>query len=144
MAIDFADLKTELETDPLGLGYTAGADRADDVTDADILSSLDTGRLKRALAVPTHTLLSRISRADYEALGTGQPAEVKRDLLLLLLVAQLIDMTDEVTAELDSIFAGTDTLTRIQTLYEEPVSRAEELFDVEVGYFDVRSARDLP
>lgn len=147
MAIDFGVLKTEVETDPLGLGYTTSNLREDNVLDAELLNNLNTGRTKAALDVPTHDILSKISRVDYENLGVGQPADVKRDLLLLLLVAQTIDMTDQVTAELDSIFSGTDTLTRIQPLYIEPVSRAEELFgdgdEEDVGYWDVRIARNL-
>lgn len=144
MALDadqLATLKTELETDPTGLGY--GPDHSTDAADADLLNErrasiqlfrddLDAQELKDEIVLADH-----IAKCDTEA---------KRAWFALVLDngIPVQDPNGAVRQGITSLFAGTQTLSNFAAVAQRDGSRAEQLFalNVWVTPSDVANARN--
>lgn len=138
MAIDIASLKIELETNPVGIGYTRGNNRADDVSDAETLNSLETGRTRAVEFLGANDLIAAATIADLRALPD-------RDFRVfsLITIPSVVNLSDGNIRAMLGMFSGTATETNITALLDEPTSRADELFGEEVGYPNCREARNL-
>lgn len=115
-------LRSELLTDPIGLGYAGTTDQQA----ADLLNSLTTGRTRARTAVPVAEIFNAIDNGAWPATGTMQ------DKLAAVLGMQVIDASNANTRGiLGSIFpnsgATANTNQRLQALSTRTVSRAEEL-----------------
>lgn len=133
MAIDYPALKTELTTDPAGIGYaTAGSgDAVARLINAPRVASgkANVAGLERAV------VLGRVDPGEYLALPAPE-----RDLWRDITSLDPIPMTAEVKQQIAAVWGvGTTTRTRLVALQQKDASRAEELF----GDGTVVSRRDI-
>lgn len=139
--MDLAALKAELVTDPASLGYSAGGGLADHKADAERLNSLATGRTRDRQVVATSEILEAATIAELRALNATD-----REMFKIILSVGTVRLDNtRVRVMLTDMF-GPETTTRanVAALQSEPISRATELFDTQVGYWDVSNARGLP
>lgn len=127
MSIDYAALKTEIQTDPAVLGYSVPLAAGNDHGIADILNAVGAGatfQVNRE-AITTAFFLSNVSSAEYLAL-----AQLKLLQLTPLMAAQTIDINDASTqAILIGVFGNPSTTrTNIIALLKRQGSRGEVLF----------------
>ncbi len=132
--MDYAALLTELETDPESLGYTMTNDPADavlmnQVGDDEVpRTSIDGQELQSVVVISEYAALSDIQRMGWSAIisaGTG-----------------MVDPSNTGTiAQIQAIWGGTTTMTRLSVLRIRKVSRAEFLFGQAVGHLDIGRCR---
>lgn len=141
-AIDYAALKTELGTDPAGIGYAASVAAGNDTETARLINEVRT-------VAPTFTInrgpvSSQLVVNEFDATEFG--LLVTNDLLRLSIVTQFgtVDLSDASTRQiLGAIFpAGGPTRTNLIALATRACSRAEFLFGrgTEVSPVDVAKA----
>jgi hypothetical protein len=153
MPFSLSALKTELDTDPLGLGY---AQAASDVAVADLLNLPRAAIRIRRADVASAEIAAAIAVADYAALsGNPTAAQLSTErrflawLTAILAVPSLRLANDDgsngpVITNFQAMFgAGTGTRTRLMALAERDGSRAEQLFGagVAVSYTSVGQAK---
>lgn len=131
--MDLVALKTELDTDPLGRGYSAMTDeQAADSLNAPVR---DVDRVEFSGGM----LAACITPADWTALSNGGKEAVK-----LYCAAGPMPMTSNLKAVLAGLFgAGTQTRTNLIALMKRGGSRAEELGLGRVTPSNVADARRL-
>ena len=136
-------LKTELDTDPLGLGY-AGTSHPEA---ADILNTVDVQHQIDNSSVPIHFVRDEIRLAEWEAISQG-----KRDMIILIFGNgdTNVDITNSLlVAQILGAFTvaqAPDTRAGMLALATRDGTRAETLFgsSVWVTAADVAEARLLP
>ena len=137
MSIDYTVLKTEIQTDPLVLGY-AGK------TDPEIAALLNeiglSGETINREAVPAREVSREVVVSEFEALSLA-----KRQMWTIILTAGIeqFEVSDaKLVAQIANIWAGTTTLGNLDTLRQRGCSRAEALFGVNtvIGFMDVGQA----
>lgn len=158
MAIDYPELKQELETDPRAYGYAAYLQAGDMQGPADLLNLVRTGSnggpaiTIRKGALNVKELYESIIVPDMPALS-GNPnssqLSTERQYLAWLTGLAALEtvrlLNDDgtngpVATNLLAMFpAGTGTRTRLIALAQRPGSRAEELFgeSVQVSFNDI-------
>ena len=139
MPIDPSALKTELTTDPVGMGYVLATPIEDsDVGNIRTLINASGRTVDRELA-ENREVVEAIRPAEFEALSVE-----KRDLVLLMLQPVVLDLRNaNIRSAFASAFgAGTTTRTNLIALQTKTGSRAEELFgeSVTVGSRDIARA----
>lgn len=139
MAIDLARLKTELIEDPLGLGYTSGGLRRDDVADQSKLNSKETGRTREAKSISSNDLQAAATIADLKVLPQRD-----FDIFRMVTTPATINLSDTDIRGVLAMFDDKQTAINIAELFNEKTSRARELFGEDVGYENVLQARNLP
>jgi hypothetical protein len=138
--IDLGILKTEVETDPLGLGYSSGKLKPNKVI-AEIMNTVPgtpgSGREVDKSTVTSSEIMSCIVSVEYDALKATD-----KEKLALLLSVETIHVSKPTTiAFLDSMFNNTTvTYANIRALFKAPVSRAISLFGEPVHYWDIAKA----
>lgn len=153
MAYTLAQLKSELQTDPTGLGYNS-SQRNDTDMAAKINLARVTIQIRRTDVTPTE-IWSQINIADMIAIAASptatQLSTERRQLAWLQGISSLLslrlvndDGSDTVVITMaKSIFtAGSPTLTRLNTISNRNGSRAEQLYgrDTFVPVTDVSKA----
>lgn len=172
MTINYGALKTELNTDPAGLGYAPFLAKGDDVDLANLLNFVRDGTTAcpvnnvigaaitvRRADIDVASVYAAIAVSDYTSLPTNpnstQLSTERRLLAWLTGLAAMAtirllndDGTDTpVIANFKAMFAaGTATLTRLNTLSTRNGSRAEQLFGegTTLSPLDVGTAVNLP
>ena len=127
MAIDYAALATEINTDPLALGYAAPKAAGNDAAVATLLNTIGATAAYQVNREPISTavFLSHVDSAGFLALLPTQLAQLQ-----CLMVVQTIDINDASTqAILVGIFGNPSaTRTNIIAILKRQGSRAEVLF----------------
>ncbi len=151
MAIDLAALKTELQTDPVGLGYVF--DEANDASNADILNNAngDKPRTVDNNDIAASDFVAQTTFDAYDGLTAAETAYYD-----MLVSRERIAVTADTKANLAGIggtsrWATADRPTmepRVTALMQRTGSRAEELRDTLgvslVTPSQVAQARQLP
>lgn len=145
-------LRTELQTDPLGLGYAAVIATGNHQTVADLMNLPRTIIRIRRADISSAEIASAIEVTDYPALGGNPTAAAlsteRRYLawLTAILTVPLVRLLNAdgtntpVIANFSAMFgAGTGTRTRLLALAERDGSRTEQLFGIgqQVTYHDI-------
>lgn len=140
MSIDYAALKAELETDPLGLGYSTPVDPQDPAAaqaDADILNSITTGRTRNRTSMSGREFKDAWDQTEFLAL-----TDAKKDILYSMASRDDLDPFGIDAAVVQDIFpAAGATITALAAARVETVSRAVELGFGNVTYGTVQAAR---
>lgn len=146
MAIDYVALKTELQTDPTALGYSASVASGDDLATAAILNLVRVAIQLKRTDVTAAEVWSAINTADMVALPASptaaQLSDERRKLAWLSGVAAVSGLrlqndngtdTPVITMAKSIFTAGSATLTRLGALALRSGSRAEQLFGTGVA-----------
>ena len=140
--MDYALLKNELETDPVGLGYSTPVDPADvDLAKADaaLLNSLTTGR-----TVNRTSMTGREFKDEWDATEFSALTDPQKDLLYSMAARNDLDPFGIDATVVQDIFPpGGTTITALATARVQTASRAEELGFGTVTYGEVQAARAL-
>jgi len=146
MAVNLAQLKTELNTDPAALGYAAPRNAGAHGILASILNTVRAGQTIQRVDVSAKEIVEAINVADMKpfatpATPTNQELSFERRYLAwfatLPAMGNVRLMLDDGTtltpvgANLDAMFPaspGSATRTRIIALMSKPPTRAEQLF----------------
>lgn len=151
--VDIAILRTELATDPLGLGYAAEPSAQ---LVADLLTLVRPALIVRRADISAAEIAAAIDVADFPALsGNPNAQQLSRERQYLAWLAAILSVPavrllhddgspTPVIANFQVMFpAGTGTRARLVALAERPGSRAEQLFGpgVRVTHEDVAQAR---
>lgn len=131
--MDFQSLNTELTTDPLGRGYSG-------MTDQEATDDLNTVyRTRNKTSVSGAELLSATNSTEYTALSDTK----KSQWLSLCAIDNLDPFGTAANIAINIWGGGATTITNLQALRVESVSRAVELFNTEVATGNVEYARTL-
>jgi hypothetical protein len=132
--MDYAALKVELDTDPLGRGYAG-------MGDEEAANSLNAnGRNVDRTEVTGGEIAASAVRAELAALTAAEQTYVRT-----LMSAGTIPLTANFKTEMAAIFPpGSETRTNLIALLKRPGSRGEELGFGRVTPSDVAIARALP
>lgn len=140
MSIDYAALKTELETDPLGLGYSTPVDPQDPAAaeaDAALLNSLATGRTRNRTNMTGREFKNEWDTTEFSALTDPQ-----KDLLYSMAARDDLDPFGIDAQVVQDIFPpGGATITALAAARVETISRAVELLGTSVHAGNVQTAR---
>lgn len=125
MAVDPTALKTELQTDPTGLGYGPWVANGADATLADLLNEPRAGITVFRGLIDTWELIAATVRSEYDALLPDG-----KQLYQTLVSAGTLDVTDaSIRALLAGLFpAGSSTRANLIARVSRRGSRAEQLF----------------
>lgn len=137
--INYTALKSELETDPLGLGYATinVLDRDVAQADADILNSLTTGRTRNRTSMTGREFKDNWDTTEFSAL-----TDVQKDLLYSMAARDDLNPFGVDATVVQDIFpGGGPTITALAAARVETVSRAVELGFGNVTYGTVQAAR---
>jgi hypothetical protein len=127
-------LRVEIDADPLARGYSG-------MTDTQITASLNTkDRVIDRTAVPVPEIFAAIEPTDYLAVTNVDRQRYLSDLFQLDSIP--LD-SGNVRSALSTIFSGTSTLTNLQALQTETISRGAELGLGAVSEGDVTKARSM-
>lgn len=141
MAISYPALKTELTTDPAGLGYVGKTDQqAADLINTVPTVNTDTNRRVKRDRVETWEIVEATVTAEYDALSAAEKERYARLTGLGVINPQ---GTNIQSAFLKMFAAGTTTRTNLSLLQWRAASRAETLYGVRVEVWDVARARAL-
>lgn len=137
MAIDLLLLKTELLTDPAGLGLsgTTGEQAAALLNE---IPPDNTGSLRRVVrsTVQTFEIMSAITRAEFNALSAND----KNYVQALCSCGQVDPSSGNIVSAFAAMFSG-QSQTNLSNLRYRAASRAEVLFGQVLFYYDVDQAR---
>lgn len=136
--IDTVALRSELESDPLGLGYSGKSD-AEVVGLLNGVGSVgESGRRVVRKVVETWEIWGATVKAEFDALSAGE-----KQFYLAMISCGKIDPSDAtVRGNIGALFgAGTATRANLMNLQYVGASRAEVLFGVKVHLWDVERAR---
>lgn len=132
--MDYAALKSELITDPLGRGYSG-------MTDAEAATDLNTAyRSRTVTVVGGGSVLNATDDAEFGALTDEQKSR-----WLALCGIEKINVSSGVakSLEADLFGPGTATRTALLVLKNESISRVEELNLPRIQEPDVNYARNI-
>lgn len=135
--MNFQGLKTEIQTDPVPLGYGAWATTADDARIAGLLNDATKRSINRTL-IPAWEVSGCFDHTEFAAL-----TQLKLFQLLVLLVGGTLNILDASVRQIatDIFPAGGPTLIAINALQTQKVSRASELGFGTVQVGEVTTAR---
>jgi hypothetical protein len=140
--MDYQVLRTELDTDPLGLGYSTPVDPLDFAAaqaDADILNSLTTGRTRNRASMTGREFKDEWDTTEFSALTDPQ-----KDLLYSMAARDDLDPFGIDATVVQDIFPpGGATITALAAARVETISRADELGLGIVHAGNVQTARGL-
>lgn len=145
----YSILKTEIASDPQGVGYLTAVDRestdkiADNQKIADCLNDVTNGdgEIDRTESISFAELKPHINIGELAGLS-----ESERTSLLVLYEGCSVDITNQVVlAQFKDLFgANSKTMLTIQALQKRPASRGELLgYGKAIKYWDVARARGL-
>lgn len=149
--MNLENLKTEIDTDPVALGYAGKTDAGI----ADLLNAEDTGRTIPVVQVDTDDVLARIDEDELATLY-GANADSKQRALNLALARPTVNPSSSVIQKiLVEVFGATsDTIKNLtgnaggafpgDDLRVQVGSRAQELFGEPVTPSQVARAKALP
>lgn len=141
MSIDYTQLATEIQTDPLGLGYAAHVAGGNDSAIADLLNLFRVGIFVDRNFITGNEFLDAVVQADYNALAANSDA--RPWVKTLATMGQIDVKSANVRAIVAAIFpAGSETRANLIALQTRQGSRAEQLFGigVSVSFLDVARA----
>lgn len=131
--MNLAQLKSELTTDPAGLGLAALGDDA-----AAVALTAETRQIFRE-TVSGGLIVSSVAKSDFATLSAADKA-----YLQLLAVCPDIPLTAQLKTDLSALFpAGSATRTNLVAATKRTGSRADELGLGRVTASDVANARKL-
>lgn len=137
--MDLSELKTELTTDPEAIGYDGAGD---DAGDAALLNEIQASIQLNRSAIPMNEIYGAVDWiADWNGLSDAFKAAFQQ-----ITSTDVLDVTSpRIRSAFSTIFAATDTLTRLQGLLTQDGSRAEELWGegARVTPSDVADARRI-
>ena len=139
--INYTALKSELETDPLGLGYATinVLDRDVAQADADILNSLTTGRTRNRTSMTGREFKDNWDTTEFSAL-----TDVQKDLLYSMAARDDLNPFGVDATVVQDIFPGGGaTITALAAARIETVSRAVELGFGVVSIGNIQAAREF-
>lgn len=120
--MNFLALKTEIQTDPAGLGYGTWATPADDARIAGLINDATKRTINRML-VPSWEIVGAFNPAEFVALTQLQQAQ-----LTTILSGGLVNIQNtNVRSIVGGIFPVGPTRTALLALQTQTVSRADEL-----------------
>jgi hypothetical protein len=141
MAFTYAQLKTEITTDPAALGLVVDYNAGRDGAVADKLNAVANLDVTRTL-IPAYEVLSAIVPSEWTAAGF---TTANKQMLQTLLSQQYLDASNaNIRAWFTTMFAaGTTTRTNLAALQTRKGSRAEVAFgiDTRISAADVAAAR---
>jgi hypothetical protein len=136
--VQLQQLKAEIQTDPVALGYAAVAGDTQDL--ADKLNAIRPGSTIQRSTIASAEFVNCLVLADYVALSDPQRAYVA---LIALLPNIPTTAGNQVRTNLLAIFGvGTATRGNVAAIVQRTGTRAEELFGagVSVAHADVAAA----
>lgn len=139
MPINLAELKTELTTDPEGLGLTTLYNNGEDAACAAVLNEVRAGvnyQANRGI-IPSHEVVAAIIPADWAALD----ADEKERISFIVSAGDVDSSATNVVNAFVAAFTGTDTMTNLVAMVTKQVSRAVKLFGVSVSTNDISATR---
>lgn len=143
MSIDYVALKSELQNDPVGLGYGAFVSSGNDAGLAAILNLVRAGASYSIFKnnIPIKEVIANIVSTDFTSLTALQIAKLQ---LLFAGNTQGLDGTDLNTRNIIiGIFSGMPTtVSNLTTIAKRQSSRAEVLFGIgtTITNFDIAQA----
>jgi hypothetical protein len=134
-------IKTELDTDPLTLGYSGMDDATAAAKLREVPASSETGRQRNRAEVQSYEVFEATLKSEWEALGATD-----KSLYDTMLSMGLINVegSNTRTTFLALFGAGTTTRANLSALQKEPVARFVVLGTSPPATADVASARALP
>ena len=136
MALTLAALKTELQTDPSALGYSAHVAAGRTAALADLLNAPNAAITVFRASIPTWEVVACTDKAEYDALTAGN-----KQLYQILVSTGTINAADSrIRAMFASIFAAGTTRTALTAMARRDGSRAEQLFGVSVSHTHIAKA----
>ena len=137
MPVSVSELRTELTTDPTGLGYAAQIAVGNDAQLAEMVNQVRTTITVFRNDVQSWELLASTVKADWDALAAGD-----KDLYQALIAAGRLDATRASLRNLiTALFpAGSTTRTNLQAIAQRTGSRAEQLWGAAVSVGQVSAA----
>lgn len=139
MAIDYLVLKTEIETDPTGIGYAPQVALGSDTGVADLINQIrDTIELFRD-GIGAAEVFEAVNAVDFGTLTALQTAK----LSLILSQPALSLRGANIRTMLGDIFlVGSQTRINLIALAKRKASRAEQLFgyNISIAHVDVAKA----
>ena len=132
--MDLAALKTEIETDPLGRGYSG-------MTDEEVAESMNTvNRTKPRPTITGDDAFAATSATEFAALSDS-----KQQLWMAWCARQSIDPFQSANvAFVQWVFgSGSDTVSELANVRQQPASRADELGLGVVYPVNVMEAKEL-
>lgn len=131
--MDLQELKTEITTDPAGIGY-------DGKTDAECFELMSAGgRAVDRTTITAGDLMSALVEDDYSAL-----TERWKSYFDLLVLAGEVKLTATVKSQLRTMFSGKPTKDNLVAEFQQDGSRAQELGFGRVTPSQIAKARKLP
>lgn len=140
MAINYAALKTELQTDPAGLGYAPHLAAGADQSLADLLNEVRQSISISRATIPAYEVWEAIVPAEWAALTANERQRVQTILSMGEVNVQGANTRSSLAA---AFGAGTTSRTNLIALQSRQGSRAEQLFGdgVAVTNEDIAKAR---
>ena len=139
MSIDYGALKTEINSDPLALGYAGKTDlQVSEILNTVATDNLNAGRRIIRSSVGAGEIMACITRADFAALTAND----KSYLQLIASCGSIDPGNANIVAAFGAMFSG-QSLTNLSNVRYRPASRAETLFGERVEVWDVARARAL-
>lgn len=136
----YAQLKTEIQTDPQGLGYAAPLAAGNHAAVADLLNQVRTTIKLDRETVPAYEVFDAIVPAEWAALS----AQEKQRIQLILSLGQVYTKGANTRAAFLATFtAGSQTRTNLGALQQRDSSRAEQLFGQPVSPSDIAKALEV-
>ena len=125
MPVSVSELRTELTTDPTGLGYAAQIAVGNDAQLAELVNQVRPTITVFRNDVQSWELLASTIKADWDALAAGD-----KDLYQALIAAGRLDATSSSLRNLiTALFpSGSTTRTNLQSIAQRTGSRAEQLW----------------
>lgn len=139
MAVNYAQLKTEINTDPTALGYAPFRNGANDSALAGLLNNIIVGNKVNSLAITADVFAGLIAQTDYIALTTA-----RQSWLNFIMFSPTIDLNNAtILAGLNVLFPSGASRTNIAATQQRDGSRAEKLFGAGtvITLFDIAAAR---
>lgn len=136
--IDHAQLKTEIETDPQGLGYAPHVASGNDVALAAMLNEIRPSISINRDLIPSHEIFEAIVPSEWSAASAQEKQRVQ-----LILSMGMVDVRGQNTKDafLAAFGGGTTTRANLIALVNRQGSRAEQLFGQAVSIDDIVKAR---
>ena len=141
--MDLQALKTELDTDPLVLGYSDGLPWNDQAKAEADLALLQTVRAVDVETLSGSQLFESIDDTEWQA----RTAEQKADIQFVVSLGDNIQISSGTKARTmmtRALSGATNSLAALGVLGSKNVTRAEELGFAGVNVGNIQNARDLP
>ena len=139
MAISLVVLKTEIDTDPTGLGFASHVASGDHSQIAALLNEINTSIQVDRELVPAHEVASAVVASEYGALTARE-----RERYAALISTSKVNVKSQNTRDafLEMFPAGSTTRANLATLQTKDGSRAEQVLGegVSISHADVSQA----